>query len=232
MKNNRYREIYINASKVFYFTKFNKFVKENEDVMILCEYNTWLNQYIHFNQVNHHEDIIEKINDKVNIIKQIDEAISAESEVYINSIQDIDLKDRIEEYIRTQRGIIKEKRDINNLTSKIKEDNSFYKKELFSFEYNDYIYKVIVGGKIDGYVDSETILETKHRRYKLFNFIPDYEKVQIEIYLFLLNFKKCLHVENFNGLKNEKEYIHNEVFLQEIKKELQEYLITLFKKYL
>ncbi len=51
-------------------------------------------------------------------------------------------------------------------------------------------------------------LKTKHRRDRLFNFIPEYEMVQMEMYLYILDLKKCIHVENFQELQNITEYVH------------------------
>ncbi len=62
-----------------------------------------------------------------------------------------------------------ESKDIKNLSFDIRIDNSLKKKQLFEFEHNNIIYKIIIGGRIDGYVNETTILETKHRRDRLFN---------------------------------------------------------------
>ncbi len=118
-----------------------------------------------------------------------------------------------------------ESKDIKNLSFDIRIDNSLKKKQLFEFEHNNIIYKIIIGGRIDGYVNETTILETKHRRDRLFNFIPEYEMVQMEMYLYILDLKKCIHVENFQELQNITEYVHNDVFLDEIKSQMKQYFI-------
>ncbi len=59
-----------------------------------------------------------------------------------------------------ERGTYFESKDIKNLSFDIRIDNSLKKKQLFEFEHNNIIYKIIIGGRIDGYVNETTILET------------------------------------------------------------------------
>ncbi len=40
----------------------------------------------------------------------------------------------------------------------------------------------------------------------------------MEMYLYILDLKKCIHVENFQELQNITEYVHNDVFLDENQK--------------
>lgn len=141
------------------------------------------------------------------------------------------LENKIEEIVRVERGTLNESKDIKSLGIEVKIDTSFKKKELFRFDSKNVTYKVIIGGRIDGYVDESTILETKHRRNRLFGFIPKYEMVQIEMYLHILNLKKCLHVENYNGLQNKTEYAQNDTFLNEIKDQMKQYFDKFLEKY-
>merc|ERR1711916_210109 len=62
--------------------------------------------------------------------------------------------------------------------------------------------KVLIGGRIDGRINKTTIIETKHRLNRLFNNIPLYEKIQMELYCYLINgVNKCVHLQNYNNLK-------------------------------
>ena len=42
--------------------------------------------------------------------------------------------------------------------------------------------------------------------------IPEYEKVQLNAYMFLVERDKSLHIENYNDESNEKEYDFDRVF--------------------
>ena len=56
------------------------------------------------------------------------------------------------------------------------------------------------------------IVETKNRTKRLFNKIPDYEKVQLNAYMFLVEKEKSLHIENYNDTSNEVEYEFDKEF--------------------
>ncbi len=56
--------------------------------------------------------------------------------------------------------------------------------------------------------------------------------VQMEMYLYILDLKKCIHVENFQELQNITEYVHNDVFLDEIKSQMKQYFIEFLDKYI
>lgn len=76
------------------------------------------------------------------------------------------------------------------------------------------------------------LMEFKHRIKRLFNFIPIYEKLQLEMYLFLLNnVTTCTHVETYNNNQNVTQYVHNANLLEKIKTKLDKYFIDLFNKY-
>lgn len=267
------KEIYINASKVSHFTNFNRYTKENEDIEILYEHNSWLHKFFHFIYQDPISEIINNLGDlKISSIKQdlgvsdlngdgesekesekedlgacsnikqlivekiddkIKEAIKADYENSKITIKTNEkLEHEIEKIIMVERGTYFESKDIKNLNFDIKIDRSLKKKQLFEFEHNNIIYKIIIGGRIDGYVNETTILETKHRRDRLFYFIPQYEMVQMEMYLYILDLKKCIHVENFQGLQNITEYVHDDDFLNEIKNQMKQYLIEFLDKYI
>ncbi len=171
--------------------------------------------------------IVDKIDDK---IKEAVKADYENSKITIKTNKK--LQHEIEKIIMVERGTYFESKDIKNLSFDIRIDNSLKKKQLFEFEHNNIIYKIIIGGRIDGYVNETTILETKHRRDRLFNFIPEYEMVQMEMYLYILDLKKCIHVENFQELQNITEYVHNDVFLDEIKSQMKQYFIEFLDKYI
>lgn len=111
-----------------------------------------------------------------------------------------------------KRGNIKEDSnlDIVEKECNIKIDcrnTQLYKKKLYECE----THEVEIVGKIDG-MCGEAIVETKNRRNRLFYKIPEYEKVQMEVYMYLLGKEECLWIECFNGQYNQVRYTHDEKF--------------------
>ena len=58
----------------------------------------------------------------------------------------------------------------------------------------------------------------------LFYKIPEYEKVQLEAYLYLTNTGKALHIENYDKITNESYYYHNEDFWSQCKQTIIDYI--------
>jgi hypothetical protein len=113
--------------------------------------------------------------------------------------------------VRMERGIKAETKDLDNYEketiSKISErNNKTYKKKLAEIKINNEKVEIWVYGKVDGVLDESTIVETKNRMNKLFMYIPEYEKVQLETYLWLTDKKKAIHIENYNNKHNEIRY--------------------------
>ena len=135
------------------------------------------------------------------------------------------LKDSIEKDTRMRRGNIKEDKALDKtqdkLDIKIKERNmKFYTKMLFKTDKCS----VEMLGKVDGISEDGKLVETKNRRKKLFNIIPEYEKVQIEAYMFLTGLTECIHIENYNEDQGIKEYKHNEEFWQECLTSMEDFI--------
>ena len=83
---------------------------------------------------------------------------------------------------------------------------------------------------MDG-ISDDYIIETKNRTKRLFNHIPDYEKVQLETYMFLSGLNKAIHIEHYNENSNEIEYIHNETFWNECVNKIKEFIDTNIKEH-
>jgi len=123
------------------------------------------------------------------------------------------------------RGNHREEHSLNksekkNKLSIVKRNNTLYSCDL----YQDEMCKIILQGKIDGMIDDDTVVESKNRSRRLFYKIPDYEKVQLEAYLYLTNSSKALHIENYNQMTNESYYNHNEIFWNKCKKKIINYV--------
>jgi hypothetical protein len=120
----------------------------------------------------------------------------------------------VKQDLRMQRGNIKEDNNLNKTQIKrnivIDNRNSqMFEKELYKDPEKNY--SIILRGKIDG-MNDDYIVETKNRTKRLFNMIPEYEKVQLNAYMFMTNKKKALHIECYNEEQNSVEYDFDEVF--------------------
>jgi hypothetical protein len=101
-----------------------------------------------------------------------------------------------------------------------KRNNRLYTRVLYS----DDVCIIIVQGKIDGMIGTDTVVESKNRSRRLFYKIPAYEKVQLEAYLYLTQTKKALHIENYNEMTNEQYYDHDKLFWDECSEKLITYV--------
>lgn len=142
------------------------------------------------------------------------------------------LSESISHDLRMERGTLKEEQNLDSIQAKenivIKERNSkLYVKEL----YRDDNYAIILRGKVDG-ISGDTIIETKNRTRKLFYKLRDYERVQLEAYMFLTGKNKSLLTEHYDGESSEISYDHNQEFWDQcidnvrsyIKEEIEGYL--------
>ena len=70
-----------------------------------------------------------------------------------------------------------------------------------------------IGGKIDGLIRNKQgfiVVEVKNRQSKLFNVIPQYERIQIECYMRILNSNKCIFIQRFEGENVVDEYTRDD----------------------
>ena len=89
-------------------------------------------------------------------------------------------------------------------------------------------YCLVLRGKVDG-ISDDTIIETKNRRNHLFMELRDYEKVQLESYMYLTGLQKSILTEHYDNTMNEIYYTHNEEFwnlcLDEVMKFMDTYIV-------
>lgn len=133
------------------------------------------------------------------------------------------LTDLMEDDIKMSRGTLGEKDDLDKLQKDDKKvtnrNDKTYSKILFCHGK----YPVEIRGKIDGMMDGK-IIETKKRRNKLFNYIPIYEKIQLECYIWLTGIENVIHVENYDNESVETQYIHDEKLWNECIQKTKEFL--------
>ena len=144
-----------------------------------------------------------------------------------NILPDKDLKD-IKEFINTdintKRGIKNEEVIIQNYNKKHKtiitdNNDKLFTYPLIEINKNNILYKFNISAKIDGLNDG-MLIEIKNRRNKLLGKIPEYEKVQLEIYLRILQLPIGKLVENYNNTFQEHIYNSNDKLWNYILEEL------------
>ena len=114
--------------------------------------------------------------------------------------------------LRMRRGNIKEEQNLDKIQKKeniqITQRNSIiYTKELYRCDR----YVIVLRGKVDGQ-SGDTIVESKNRTNGLFHELRDYERVQLESYMFLTGLNQALLTEHYNKTENCIQYSHDEGF--------------------
>ena len=132
------------------------------------------------------------------------------------------LEGSVKQDLRMKRGNIKEDNNLDKTEKKsnivITDRNSqMYEKLLYKDPNGNY--QVILRGKVDG-MNDEYVVETKNRTKRLFNMIPNYEKVQLNAYMFMTDKRKSLHIECYNNEQNQKEYDYDEDFWLKISNDI------------
>jgi len=91
-------------------------------------------------------------------------------------------------------------------------DNSFYSLDVCEIDGN--AFQVV--GKIDRIEEkpdgSKTLVEIKNRTKRFFNVVPDYEYIQIQTYLQMLNLEKARLVQQFNSEVRSHAIVRNDSF--------------------
>jgi hypothetical protein len=138
----------------------------------------------------------------------------------------------IKQDLQMRRGNIKEHKNLNTIqTNKgidIQQRNSkMYTKELYRSD----TYCLIVRGKVDG-ISMDTLIESKNRTRCLFHELRDYERVQLECYMFLTGLHSALLTEHFNEESNCIPYTHDEEFWSECLTSIIQFIDTHIAGYL
>lgn len=137
--------------------------------------------------------------------------------------------------INTNRGTRNENKIIQQYNKRhfttITDNNSqLYKYPLVDIKGLDGIlYKFHISAKIDGLQDN-ILIEVKNRRNRLFTKIPEYEKIQMEIYLRILNLDTAKLVQNFNDTSSELLYNADDVLWDYIIDNLYKFTYDLLPK--
>ena len=73
-----------------------------------------------------------------------------------------------------------------------------------------------IGGKIDGLTQNGEIVEIKNRMYKLFNNLREYERVQLQSYIYIFKLKKGYLVESFKDKINIIEELYDKKYMDSL----------------
>jgi hypothetical protein len=241
--------IYINASDIAAFSGHNKYAKDYEVLEKFARYNSRVcEQYGLCKDVS--ESALEREFKRLSVDEQeqikkeckIDADIGAETVLAAiresaGVVENSQIKNAIVRDQTMQNGKEKESVNLNDLEKKenikiVQRNASFMKKNLCDLTTQDgQKYVVVVGGKVDGIVEeTSTLVETKNRQRRLFGEIPLYEKVQLEMYMFLTDTRSIMHIEHYGGQSNKTLYNADSAFFDEIVKNCKDYLNRLLVK--
>ncbi len=67
------------------------------------------------------------------------------------------------------------------------------------------------GGYVDGLTE-DAVVEVKNRIRRFFTHIPEYEQVQLQAYMQVLDMDKAIHIQQFNGQQRQKTVDRDDVF--------------------
>ena len=169
-----------------------------------------------------HQNIIKNISRESVKAKNNEESKIIENKL-VKNIPDI-CKKCIKTEINTKRGIVYENKNLNNYEKNnhksVKSRNSkiYYLKILTK---EDFILRI--SGKVDGIEgmgDDQILIETKNRRRRLFDEIPEYEKVQMCIYMKMTNIKTSKLLQYYDDEEGIIDYDYDEECWNEIEQKL------------
>lgn len=112
---------------------------------------------------------------------------------------DNEVKKAIQSKIYTERGIQCEKVALDLY----EEEHGVSIQRPTHFISRHYIYnnnEFFIGGRIDGFMTENgknILFEVKTRQNNVYNDIPEYEKIQIECYMRMINAEKCVFIQHF-----------------------------------
>jgi hypothetical protein len=159
-----------------------------------------------------------------------------ESKVLENKIKE-DLpevcKKCIQTEINTKRGIVYEKKNLNNYERSNHKRVGCRNSKLYRLVvYEDELLKLQISGKVDGIEgegDDRVLIETKNRRNRLFDEIPLYEKVQMMVYMKMTDIKSSKLLQYYNDEEGVIDYDYDEEFWTEIQSKLLEFKDNIIK---
>ena len=203
------QKITLRACDVAIAANMNKYQRLDEEfVKKIKEYNNlgfMKKEKVPENLV-HHVDRISKI--KGSITEELDDLKLEEHEKKI-----------IETESSKKRGIDEE---INDVIEYGKDLDIIRDEKIYLLKIERESTTFIIKGKIDGRTE-DTLYEFKHRKNRLFSFLPLYERVQMEMYMRMTNLNKAFLIQTFNDEQSSFAYNMNDELFDEITARLDEF---------
>lgn len=143
----------------------------------------------------------------------IDKAIKIISLKFLPGIFGKNFHDEVLTLCKMKHGLQMEESSIQEIEKRLQvviseRNTKTWKKKIYHPTYDLWIH-----GKVDGIDNKNRVVETKNRCSHLFFDIPSYEKVQLELYMWLTNTTECIHAEMFQSIQSIKMYTQNKTFL-------------------
>lgn len=164
------------------------------------------------------KEIITKITKEAVFTPDTKKSVKIEREI----VKDLpkDIQKTVTSHVNKSRGTEHEAKIIDKYEKK----HETVVKDRNSKLYTIHVCGITIYGRIDGYDEKNNkLIEVKNRRNNLFGYIPEYERVQCEIYMKMLKVDTCTHVEQYGDETNVTEYCSDIRLLQEIDRGLVKY---------
>jgi hypothetical protein len=167
------------------------------------------------------------------VATHVSEALHADSESLPDKMErlvkevpgDAQVVSDISSYVRTERGKCQEGPSLDRYQASVgkisQRNGQYYKKTIpFGTEATDVLQ---LGGRVDGITEDGKLVEMKNRQYRMFSFIPTYEKVQVHAYMFLTGILECHLVQSYKGKEVSSVVPFEESFWDDIVKLLRNF---------
>ena len=141
------------------------------------------------------------IEDKINEVCEIakDDFKDSPNDKKLKALAKIEPAD-VTSYCNKQMGIKLEKTAIeryeHEYNVKVDALSNYVKKEFYESNHS----KWWIGGRVDGMIGIDKVVEVKNRKNRLFDSIPIYEKIQLSTYMYSLNVTHGVLVQMFKNM--------------------------------
>lgn len=151
--------------------------------------------------------------EKTEKTKEIKKQLEDKNDLSADTIQLINKE--IKNLINTEHGIERESNAIETFEKienvKLNISQDFFKCHVCTIGNTEYY----LGGKLDG-IHKDYIVEVKNRTKQFFYKIRDYEMIQIQLYMYILNYKRAKLVERLNQKIKIHDIERDDVLISEI----------------
>lgn len=166
--------------------------------------------------------------EKTEKTKELKKQLEDKTDLSADTIQLINKE--IKNLINTEHGIERESNAIQTFEKienvKLNTSQDFFKCSVYTIGNTEYY----LGGKLDG-IHKDYIVEVKNRTKQFFYKIRDYEMIQIQLYMYILNYKRAKLVERLNQKIKIHDIERDDVLLSEILTKINIFC-NLFNKFL